>query len=157
MTCQTTPTCPECGAAREKISGVYDPYEVFFCGSVCYCNPVAVPESAFRQSDRCRIASLTRQLAERDEELRRVTADNAELLDFLNQLKALFRTCDNERLNRLEESRDEAEKWKGEGDWFGWNFHQGRAGGMNEASIIFYRMKRLIDEALSALEAKGET
>jgi len=54
----------------------------------------------------------------------------------------LFRAADNERMDGVYAARDEAEKWKAEGDMYGWNFHQGKACGMTEASIIFYRVYR---------------
>lgn len=60
----------------------------------------------------------------------------------------LFRTADNERLNGVDEADAEAEKWKAEGDMYGWNFHKGKAGGMTQASIIFYRVFRRLKAAL---------
>lgn len=60
----------------------------------------------------------------------------------INEACEVFKTSDAERLEGVYKARDEAEKWKSEGDMYGWNFHQGKAGGMTEASIIFYRVYR---------------
>ena len=64
----------------------------------------------------------------------------------------LFRTADDERLDGVYKAQAEAEKWKAEGDMYGWNFHQGKAGGMTEASIIFYRVFRRLKLAMNRAE-----
>lgn len=64
----------------------------------------------------------------------------------------LFKTADDERLNGVHEAHAEAQKWKAEGDMYGWNFHQGKAGGMTEASIIFNRAFRRLKAALEAAD-----
>ncbi len=54
----------------------------------------------------------------------------------------LFQAADEERFDGVQKAHDEAEKWKAEGDMYGWNFHQGKGGGMTAASIIFNRVYR---------------
>jgi len=60
----------------------------------------------------------------------------------------LFKAADDERLEGVYDADKEAEKWKAEGDMYGWNFHKGKAGGMTQASIIFYRVFRRLKQAL---------
>lgn len=67
----------------------------------------------------------------------------------LQKALEVFKTCDEQRLQETDECRDEAEKWKSEGDMYGWNFHQGRSGGTIGASIIYERVRRMIREALA--------
>lgn len=64
----------------------------------------------------------------------------------------LFTAADEQRLEGVQDAHTEAEKWKAEGDMYGWNFHQGKAGGMTEASIIFYRVFRRLKVALKDAE-----
>ena len=61
-----------------------------------------------------------------------------------------FNEADDERLQETEERYAEAVKWKVEGDMYGWNFHQGVAGGCTTTSIVFHRVKRCIEAALAA-------
>ena len=61
-----------------------------------------------------------------------------------------FNEADDERLQETEERYAEAVKWKVEGDMYGWNFHQGVAGGCTTTSIVFHRVKRCIESALAA-------
>lgn len=58
MTHPTPPTCPECGAAQTS------PCPEWECGSSRDIN------GSFEESKECLYRRLTRQLAERDEELR---------------------------------------------------------------------------------------
>lgn len=73
----------------------------------------------------------------------RKRAEDAEAL--LARALETFKLADKERLQAVHDANDEAEKWKSEGDMYGWNFHVGKAGGMTEASIIFYRVRRLLE------------
>ena len=79
----------------------------------------------------------------------------------VEKLRETWELCDNERLQRMDELRNESEKWKLEGDWFGWNFFQGMASGTIWASIIYDRMRRLYfaeqPATLSALEQPNQT
>ena len=63
-----------------------------------------------------------------------------------DQIDKLWKQCEEERMLVMQKARDEAEKWKAEGDMYGWNFHQGMSSGMTHASIIFYRVYRLLKE-----------
>ena len=63
----------------------------------------------------------------------------------------LLKAADAQRLDEVYEAQTEAEKWKSEGDMYGWNFHQGKAGGMTQASIIFYRGIRRLKESVMKL------
>lgn len=65
-----------------------------------------------------------------------------------------FKSADEQRLLETEQAHAEAARWKAEGDMYGWNFHEGRASGTIAASIIFHRVKRLIESRLAALRAK---
>ena len=56
------------------------------------------------------------------------------------ELEDLWKQCEDERMNVLEDTRNEAEKWKAEGDMYGWNFHMGIASGTIEASFIYGRV-----------------
>jgi len=67
-------------------------------------------------------------------------------------VSTLWKKCEEERLTKTYACRDEAERWKAEGDWYGWNFHQGRASGTIEASFIYNRMRR----AMPAIDAMAE-
>lgn len=64
------------------------------------------------------------------------------LEDAIKEAFELFKAADEQRFCEVKQSHDEAEKWRSEGDMYGWNFHQGKAGGMTQASIIFYRVFR---------------
>lgn len=55
-----------------------------------------------------------------------------------------FNVADTERLKETIEARDEAEKWRLQGDDYGWNFHQGRSGGTIGASIIYGQVGRAL-------------
>lgn len=63
----------------------------------------------------------------------------------VSSLLELYKAADEERLRETEEAHQEAAKWKAEGDMYGWNFHEGRAGGTTSASIIFYRIRRWLE------------
>lgn len=68
----------------------------------------------------------------------------------LTTLLAKFKAADDERLEETESAHKEADKWKAEGDMYGYNFHEGRSGGTIWASIIYERVRRelkmLIDQ-----------
>jgi len=68
-----------------------------------------------------------------------------------------FNESDEERYRETEERCTEADKWRKEGDMYGWNFHQGFSAGCTQASIIFYRVKRHLEAALAATAPKGDT
>lgn len=70
-----------------------------------------------------------------------------EVLTLIENAMATFKQADEQRLKELEEYRLEAEKWKAEGNRYGWNFHRGMSAGMNTASIIFYRVQRFLESA----------
>lgn len=67
----------------------------------------------------------------------------------VKELIAVFDSADEARYSELVEADAEADKWKSEGDMYGWNFHKGRAGGINQASIIFHRVKRAMESAIA--------
>ena len=140
MTHPTPPTCPECGAARLEKDDL-----LFECGSVDKWS-----HEPFVQSDACRIASLTRQLAERDAALATILSyvksayesahDKSAMLVFL--VAAMDRAKSGQplldKLSRLERVADGLKKMKASG------FSDGNAA------------KETWD-ALAALESKGET
>jgi len=59
------------------------------------------------------------------------------------KMKEQFKAADDERLELTYSARDEGEKWRNEGDMYGWNFHQGRSAGTIEASFCFDKVRRL--------------
>lgn len=69
----------------------------------------------------------------------------------LKTMLAAFREADEERLRETYKAREEAEKWKAEGDMYGWNFHQGVSAGTIWASIYFFRVQRRIEAEIAAL------
>lgn len=81
--------------------------------------------------------TLQQQLSERDERLRETVGALTEALE-------IFKTADDERLVGTKAFRDEADKWKREGDMYGWNFHMGTSSGLTQGSIYFYRVYRFI-------------
>ena len=80
-------------------------------------------------------------------ECERLRRDAERQKQALIELKVLFEKCSEERYQELMLAQKEAAKWKSEGDMYGWNYHQGKAGGMNEADIIYCRLKKAIDAA----------
>lgn len=78
-----------------------------------------------------------------------VKAMEARERDTLTQLLDLQKSSDEERLIQTYDAREEAEKWKAEGDMYGWNFHQGRSAGTIWASIIFDRVRRTIEKLIT--------
>jgi hypothetical protein len=60
----------------------------------------------------------------------------------------MFKAADAERLDDVYKAQAEANKWKAEGDMYGWNFHQGMSSGMTSASIIFNRVFRRLKSAI---------
>jgi hypothetical protein len=72
--------------------------------------------------------------------------------EFLIELLTLFKQSDADRLKETHEARDEAERWRAEGDNYGWNFHQGRSSGTIGASIIYHRVQRAIERKLKELD-----
>jgi hypothetical protein len=85
------------------------------------------------------IATLTK---ERDDAV-------AAMRTVLTSLKDEFKAANEERLKETQDAHTEANRWKAEGDMYGWNFHEGRAGGTTYASIYFYRVYRKLVAALS--------
>ncbi len=78
----------------------------------------------------------------------------------MSNLQRLWDQCEQDRLNKTHEFRDEAERWKKEGDMYGWNFHQGKSSGTVEASFIYNRMEKAlpaIDEMASLLRVLRNT
>lgn len=106
------------------------------------------------------------ELAARITRTIRVTDAGAKLLAEVERLRKLpsvitralelHKAADEERLKETEEAHREAEKWKAEGDMYGYNFHEGRSGGATTASIIFYRVRKYLDKALAALNEAAQ-
>jgi hypothetical protein len=72
-------------------------------------------------------------------------------IEVLEEILTAFKAADEERLNETHERTQEAEKWKSEGDWYGWNFYTGMSSGTTAASIIFHRVQRLLEKHLVQL------
>jgi hypothetical protein len=75
------------------------------------------------------------------------------LVGILENLLREFKAADMERLSETYAAQDEAEKWKKEGDDYGWNFHMGRSSGITEASFYFHSVRRRIEELLKEQQA----
>lgn len=95
----------------------------------------------------CNVVAVPMQLFEHMKEVERRMVE-AEAVP--GKLLAAHRAADEERLKETEEAHAEAARWKAEGDMYGWNFHEGRAGGTTAASIIFFRLQREIKGAMKA-------
>ncbi len=97
---QTPSGCPRCGASYsrspnpEHYGGVR--FDDFVCGSTSVSNS-GKPPFDFKQSDQCKIAELTRQLATANESLAAVTEERdrfkSALEDIVNPIGYLRRTC----------------------------------------------------------------
>jgi hypothetical protein len=77
----------------------------------------------------------------------------------LDAIHALWKEADEERWQEQKDWERQAEKWKAEGDMYGWNFHQGMGAGANWCSLFFDRIRRKVDElrkAESARSASGD-
>ena len=66
-------------------------------------------------------------------------------------VSTIWKQCENDRLQKTCEARDEAARWEQEGDWYGWNFHQGVSSGTIEASFIYGRIQRKLEPAMNEM------
>lgn len=79
-------------------------------------------------------------------------------VEWVQTVISLIKSSNDERLNQMDEWRREADKWKSEGDWCGWNFFQGMAAGANWIDIIYYRVRKAIEQIdLAAAKAAVES
>ncbi len=81
------------------------------------------------------------------DELRKYDDDHplGDPLTVLNSLRKAMLEASDERYQKMQDAYAEAEKWKSQGDDYGYNFHQGMAGGMNWADIVYGRVIRALD------------
>ena len=91
--------------------------------------------------------AAARLLAEviRLREIKKIESDNR-LSWLIDKVQADLDDASEERYRFLKERESEAERWKAEGDMYGWNFHQGMAGGANWCDIFYRRIGRALDE-----------
>jgi hypothetical protein len=68
----------------------------------------------------------------------------------VEQAHAKMKEASEERYSFLRECEAESERWKAEDDMYGWNFHQGMAGGANWCDLFYGRVMRAFDAALAA-------
>lgn len=68
--------------------------------------------------------------------------------ELLESILLIYKQADEERLEETEKAHLEAEKWKGENDMYGWNFHEGRSAGITWGSIFFYRVQKALEGLL---------
>ena len=66
-------------------------------------------------------------------------------------VSTIWEACDNERIEKTRKSRDEANRWQSEGDWYGYNFHSGVSSGTIEASFIYGQMHRKLEPAMNEM------
>jgi len=70
-------------------------------------------------------------------------------MEDLEAILAVFKAASDERWQFLQECYAAAEKCKAEGgDWCGWNFHMGRSAGGNECDIMYFKVRRALEEAI---------
>jgi hypothetical protein len=102
----------------------------------------------------------TAELDAKDKQIATLTKERddavAAMRTVLTSLKDEFKAANEERLKETHDAHTEANRWKAEGDMYGWNFHEGRAGGTIGASHCFYRVYRKLVAALSVEETKSE-
>ena len=65
-------------------------------------------------------------------------------------MKTAFDAASEERLGCMDEWQKAAEKSKGEGDMYGWNFYQGMAAGGNWCDILYGRVRREVEKIEAA-------
>ena len=94
------------------------------------------------------------------DDLSALAAHDAELTakakaEALGEVIAEIKAASEERLQFLEECRQEAKKWQAEGDDYGWNFHMGRSAGANWADLFYFRRIRKIEAKAAEYRAKA--
>jgi hypothetical protein len=111
--------------------------------------------SVMQTSGRWSIHDVSKLADAEREKTNEIISENIDLGMKVSKLEAaikeafeLFKASDSERLEDVHEADTEAEKWKSEGDMYGWNFHKGMASGMTQASIVFYRVFRRLKQAM---------
>ena len=62
----------------------------------------------------------------------------------LERIKKSLESASEERLQELKKWERESERWRAEGDMYGWNFHQGMTAGANWCDILYRRVDREI-------------
>jgi molecular chaperone DnaK (HSP70) len=77
-----------------------------------------------------------------DEKDRTIAALKAAVEQALQRVLTSLSSAADERFARLGEWRQESERWKADGDMYGWNFFQGMASGANWADILYQRIGR---------------
>jgi len=82
-------------------------------------------------------------MRKRGEQWALANARNEALKEWTKVLQGIA-SASEERYQFLEECRREAEKWKAEGDMYGWNFHMGMAGGANWTDLFYQRVIRAL-------------
>lgn len=78
----------------------------------------------------------------------KLIGENIKFLEALKKVELEHDEAVEERYQFLEDCRHEAEKWKKEGDMYGYNFHQGMAGGANQADLYYARVGRILKKFL---------
>ncbi len=63
----------------------------------------------------------------------------------------IWKACDHERYDKTQEAQLEAQRWQREGDWYGYNFHSGKASGTVEASFIYGRIQKKLEPAMNEM------
>lgn len=74
----------------------------------------------------------------------------------LAKVRSVLEAASEERYQCLEEWRQQAERWKKEGDMYGWNFHMGMSAGANWVDIFYRRITRALEIERAALDAEKE-
>lgn len=123
-----------------KIGWTDKPSEVERRAAIAAMTP-SDEDFAFAETERLRteLTALREQLAAAERELQ--------------SLRTIYREADNDRLEVGRQHGIEAEKWKSEDDWYGWNYHKGYESGTIGASFAFCRIAKAIDAAIAKHEA----
>lgn len=82
-------------------------------------------------------------------QLAAVKAERDKLKSILMADLVEWKKADEERLRQTDAAHAEAQKWKDEDDMYGWNFHEGKAGGTVQASLCYDRVRRHLEAALA--------
>jgi hypothetical protein len=82
------------------------------------------------------------------EHARYIVAEQSAVTAVRELVDSEWKNAEQDRLKVTDDAHDEATKWKLQSDWYGWNFHEGKAAGTIEASFIYHRMVRAIADAV---------
>jgi len=86
----------------------------------------------------------------------RLAETEIQFSEALEEILSTLNSASEERYQCLNEWEQAAEKWKREGDMYGWNFHQGMAAGANWTDLLYQRIARAINAIKVRIDAAKE-